>query len=397
MRTDELVRSLEVRAQRGNVVPAELAVATSAEVAARRHRVRRATVGSLAVVVVLVVGVIGWRGPEWFDGAVRVEAPAGPGGEDSEGSLERPVVDEERRAELTSSVLENLEVVNRIGLFVPDGWTVTGENLTPDVSPPVVAAVGTGPLPAGGAEGCPHLPIESVLAMDADDVLVALVEDGSIQSPEQAESLWDTRADADHSVAADCDEWPAGVDAWRTEFAAEGRGVSLLAVAGPDVSAERWTELAVVVDHIWVQHPALSTLGPPPVELPMTGLLGHPVTVDGRDYLVGVEHKEAGGMRLEVADIELDESVLSGSSSAGAIPGTTYSSGGLVAGWAPEGTETVELVMRGETLATRPVTVESAPDLPVWIVRLPSERTADMAVSSPRFLDEDGNEIDPSG
>lgn len=75
MRTDELVRALEARAERREPDGADRVVAAARRAAVRRHRAERAAVGGVAVLVLGIVGVAGWHALDDSDDAVRVGAP----------------------------------------------------------------------------------------------------------------------------------------------------------------------------------------------------------------------------------------------------------------------------------------------------------------------------------
>lgn len=405
MRTDELIRSFEVRGERRGGEAAERVVADAGRAAVRRHRAQRALAGGAVAVVLVASGLVAWQA---LDGPDRpVQVATAPDQSVREWAELEAAADQLREGR-SIPLLQSQEVHNRVGVLVRDGWHSSGENLTPAApDSEVVASAGTAALVAGD-EACPGVPVAAVAAMGDDDALVVVHEhtDPVGDAPPEAggESLWEMRGPRNDVDAMSCPSWPAGYDAWQVDFQMDfpnqNRVLSVLIVVGSEVTVDRFVELATVVDTIAVLYPSLSTLGPPPIILQHTGLPGYPVTVDGRDYLVAVEHED-DRMRLEVADLEQDQSVVAMS---GPASGTTASSRGVCVGTAPSGTETVEASVGGPSISTHPFVMDAAPDLLLWIVHDPevgepasgdSSGVPMNALScSVAFLDAEGNQLD---
>lgn len=389
MKTDELVREMEDRAARGTPRDPVVVVGVASWNAAGRRR-RSFALGAAAAALLVICGVAFGQAIAERDPSVRVVDPV----DDSAGD-----------EGVMPSDLPTLPMVeyNGIGLRVPDGWNTTGENLTPIVSPQVVAGFGTGPLVAGGGESCAQVPIQAILAMDDEDVFVSLIErfGAGRDWPSRRPSLWGMRGDANNSEAVTCSEWPSGFDAWWFQFEDGGRTFHVLAVVGPAVSDERRDLFEAAVDEIYVE-PAIEyldarvTVHPdavPPYPMGMTGAIGHPVTVDGRPLLVGL--RIVGAERCAELEDPKDGSSLGRFCVTNPGGSGTGASAGYALGFARPGVATVEhLGDDGETKQTEVFELDSEPGVPLWIA--PIDGSTTLAERRIRYLDADGNRIDPS-
>lgn len=443
MRTDELVRALEARAERREPDGADRVVAAARRAAVRRHRAERAAVGGVAVLVLGIVGVAGWHALDDSDDAVRVvtpaddESPTGPvdGASDEEHRRQlesrseareqqrRHVARQEvaRRADQAGAHDWPMVEHNGIGLRVPEGWYTSGENLTPDVVPHPVASFGTAPLAAGGGARCSQYPIAAVLAMDDTDVLVSLLERAGLEEPERDVSLWDQVSDATDAEIVDCPDWPTGFEARWHAFVDKGRGFHLLVVTGPSVSEERLLELAAAVDAIYVEPAGTqwSSADPRswrldilaqgdtrvPRPLPRTGAIGHAIELDGRRFLVG-SITDGSDRAVEMMDADHDgttTSLCAGCPWHVSLTGSLASWRGGAASVAPAGAWGVvqvpasraEFILDGRVYRSSVVALPSDPEIGVWAVFDPDGfdvRVGDEVET--RLLGADGREID---
>lgn len=394
MRAEDLMHRLERRAQRGEPTRPEERVAAARELAERRRRTQMLGTGAVAALVVLVAAAVVWSASPWSEEPVSVVSPPD--------TLDGPSLDQDPLDWIEGLELQPMVAHDGVGLQVPQGWNTSDENLTPAARDrTAIASFGTASIEVGGGQTCPELPIASVEQMGDDDVLGVLYEraDHSDASGEpwprrpRTRPLWDPH---DHApTAADCPDWPEEVRHWSFSFRDAGGSFAFLVAAGPSVSEDRLRATSLVVNLTFI---------------------GTPVTVDGRDYLVSAELRD----QLRQDSPRIDLMVLAighprrqiGIGSSTDSFGTASSSHGLSIGIAPPGTASVEVTVVGgdagpRTHRTEALTVDAAPEVPLWIVYDaemdrsdldPGDLDAgDAASASARYFDAAGDEIEPNG